>query len=287
MTPPDDEPSATAPPSEPPGRRSLGVFGEAVPREPKPLDLGPTGRPLHSVGAIFEAAFRQFGRRFPFYLACALAALVPAVAAWSVNHVLGLTDYEGFPLLGAAYAFGALALIGAMTTLVAGTWTSRRGVILLSALAGAVISAAASLFPPIAILIFPVLALATAAVAAGDASVAGGLRIALRETRRRLGRVYLMLLGLLVWFGACFVGLAIAFSDLSDTIRIPLAAAGATLLAWPQTALVLRSFYGDLTGRLVIRPAEGDELRRRQLEARRASKERRRAAKAARRSKAG
>lgn len=281
-TPDDDEPVAAEPAAEPPAK-PLGVFGVAVPREPKPLDLGPTGRPLHPVGAIFEAAFRQFGRRFVFYVGCALLALVPAIGAWAVNRLLGLTDYDGFPLLGGTYAFGALALVGAMTTLVAGTWTARRGDILLSALLGGAISAPASLFPPIAILLFPLLALGTASVAAGDASVAGGLRVGLRETRRRVGRVYLMLLGLLIWFGACFVGLAIAFSDLSATIRIPVAAALATLLAWPQTAIVLRSFYGDLSGRLVIRPAEGEELRRQQLEARQASKDRRRAAKRARR----
>lgn len=284
MTAPEDEPDRTAAPAEPPlAPKSLGVFGAAVPREPKPLDLGPTGRPLHPVGAIFEAAFRQFGRRFPFYVGCALLALVPAIAAWVLNRSLGLTDYEGFPLLGGCYAFGALAFSGAMTTLVARTWGARRGDILLSALLGGVISAPASLFPPIAILLFPLLALATVSVAAGDATVIGGLRVAIRETRRRVGRVYLVLLGLLIWFGACFVGLAIAFSDLSDTVRIPVAAALATLLAWPQTALVLRSFYGDLTGRLVIRPAEGEELRRRQLEARQASKDRRREAKATRR----
>ncbi len=281
MTGPDDD-AAPARPTPPPAPKSLGVFGTAAPREPRPLDLGPTGRPLHPVGAIFEAAFRQFGRRFPFYVGCSLAALVPAIAAWTLNHGLGLTDYEGFPLLGGAYAFGALALVGSLTALVAGTWTLRRRVVALSALIGGVISAPASLFPPVAILLFPLLALAAAAVAAGDATPRGGLRVALRETRRRIGRVYLMLLGLLLWFGACFVGLAIALSDVSDTIRIPLAAALATLLAWPQTALVVRSFYGDVTGRLVIRPAEGEELRRDQLEARRASKERRQAARSAR-----
>ena len=276
-----EEPAET-PPGAPLPPKSLGVFGVAVAREPKPLDLGPTGRPLNSVGAIFEAAFRQFGRRFLFYLGCALLALLPAIVAWNINRGVGFSDYEGFPLLGGAYAFGALMLVGRMTTLVAGDWPARRLSIALSALVGGVISAPASLFPPIAIIIFPPLALATAAVAAGDGSVGGGLRIALTETRRRIGRVYLLLVGLLVWFGGCFAGFALAFSDISDSVRNPLAVVAASLLAWPQTALVIRSFYGDLTGRLVIRPAEGEELRQRQLADRRASKERHAAAKAER-----
>ncbi|MEI7439889.1 MAG: hypothetical protein WCK20_09495, partial [Thermoleophilia bacterium] len=39
--------------------------------------LGPTGRPLHPVGAYFEAAFRRFGVNFGGYLLLAAVSGLP------------------------------------------------------------------------------------------------------------------------------------------------------------------------------------------------------------------
>jgi hypothetical protein len=53
----------------------------------------------------------------------------------------------------------------------------------------------------------------------------------------------------------------IGFSPLDRDVQTVAAIGAATLLAWPVSALVERNLYGDLTGRLVIRDAPGDEER--------------------------
>ena len=53
----------------------------------RPLALGPTGRPLHPVGALFEAAFRRLGQRFASYLLYTIACGLPAALVYRfVDH---------------------------------------------------------------------------------------------------------------------------------------------------------------------------------------------------------
>ena len=49
-----------------------GLDGESGETVEEQWPLGPTGRPLHPVGAYFEAAFRRFGINFTGYLAVTL-----------------------------------------------------------------------------------------------------------------------------------------------------------------------------------------------------------------------
>jgi hypothetical protein len=235
----------------------------------RPLALGPTGRPLNPVGALFEAAFRRFGQRMGAYLLYSVVCAAPTgIAAWwiSTTDIGGAGAYFGVLL---PFFLGHLALIGILAGLVTGELRARAQSIAIAVIAGAVILAVVgTLLPPLALIPYPFMVFGPIAAAAGDADGLSALLRGAALAARNLGRAALvvfglLLLGLFFWFG--FV---IALSPLEPNARKALSSGAVILLIWPVAALVLRNLYGDLTGRLVIHEAQGEAARQADLERR-------------------
>jgi hypothetical protein len=215
------------------------------------------------VGALFEAAFRRLGGSLLSYLLYTVAfGLVPVAAA----AALRATDAGG---VGAQFAFwlafalGHFLLVGTLSALVAGTRRGRTSPIVVSTSLVAVLWAVVTtLFPPLGVLVYPVLALAAVAAAVGDAGPVAALAHAGRLVRRFFARAYLVLFGLALTTVALWVGWVIALSPLGPDLREIAAFLVTCLLLWPVAALVQRNFYGDLTGRQVVGEAQERARRR-------------------------
>ena len=235
----------------------------------RPLALGPTGRPLHPVGALFEAAFRRLGQAFGAYMLYTIVCGLPlAIAAWYVVSA----DVEGFGLflvLALAWSLGHLALVGILAGLVAGDLRERAGSIAITVLIGSVaLSLPAALLPPLALIPYPFVVLGPVAAASGDAYGARAVVAGAKLAGRHIGRSALVVFGLVTVSLFLWFGFVIALSPVDPTLRKAGSFAVVTLLAWPVAALVARNFYGDLTGRLVIREAPGEDTRQADLERR-------------------
>jgi hypothetical protein len=235
----------------------------------RPLALGPSGRPLHPVGALFEAAFRRFGQRMASYLLYSAATLAPSVL---VLWWIGAADIDGpvvYLALLLAFFLGHLTLIGVLAGLVTGGLRERAGSIAVTVVAGAVILAAlGTLLPPLALIPYPFVVFGPVAAAAGDAEGLGALRRGAALAGRHVGRAALVVLGMLLLALFLWFGFVIALSPVEETVRQWTAAGAVLLLVSPVTALVVRNLYGDLTGRLVIREAPGEADRQADLERR-------------------
>ena len=235
--------------------------------------VGPTGRELHPVGAYFEAAFRRFGINFGGYLAYTALCGLPTVVGVLVTRNTALTGQAQGLILALAYTLGFVFLAALTTTLVAGGSRERLPSILIAtAVTGvlgglvvwqflflAVVLLPFALFPPI---------IAASGDASGLAAVWGGVTATFRWFRRSYACVFgLILVAVALWIG--FTGLFFAIpGTLGEQLRLALT----TLLMWPVAALVFRNLYGDMTGRLVINAAPGENDRRR--EAMKAKRER-------------
>ena len=237
--------------------------GGASTRRPAPL--GPTGKPLQPVGALFEAAFRRLGGGLAGYLLYTVCfGLLPLSATLLVDS----RDADGNGALLVvvfAFALGHFLLVGTLGALIAGTLASRSAVVLGAAAFSAALTAAVAvlLAPPVALLTYPVLGLAPVAAASGDAGVLGAFPVAARLVRRWFTRCYLVMLGLGVCFAAVWFGTVVALSPLGDARQQRVAFLLTCLVLWPLAALVMRNLYGDLTGRLIIRDASPPRRRRR------------------------
>ena len=86
----------------------------------RPLALGPTGRPLHPVGALFEAAFRRLGQRFASYMAYTIACGLPAALVYRFVDQGDVEKWARYALIMLAYSLGHLALVGILSGLVTG-----------------------------------------------------------------------------------------------------------------------------------------------------------------------
>jgi hypothetical protein len=236
--------------------------GGAVARRPQPI--GPTGKPLQPVGALFEAAFRRLGGGLSGYLLYTVCfGLLPLSAAL----LLDAQDAGGSGALLVfvfAFALGHFLLVGTFGALIAETLRSRAAVVLAAATFSAALSAvlAVTLTPPAALLLYPVLGLAPVAAASGDAGAVGAFAVAARLVRRWFTRCYLVVLGLGVCFAALWFGTVVSLSPLEDATQQRVAFLLSCLILWPLAALVMRNLYGDLTGRLVIRDASPPRRRR-------------------------
>ena len=106
-SPPDDESVAALD----------GESGQPVDEE---VPVGPTGRPLHPVGAYFEAAFRRFGINFTGYLLMTVVCALPTLFAVFIFRNTALSGEAAGALLSFAYALGFVTMTALATTLVAG-----------------------------------------------------------------------------------------------------------------------------------------------------------------------
>jgi hypothetical protein len=124
-----------------------------------------------------------------------------------------------------------------------------------------VLTAASMVLLPVALAFYPFVVFGPIAAAAGDASGFGAIVQGVRVAWGALGRVAMVVIGLVIVGAFLWFGFVIGFSPLDRDAQTVAAIGAATLLAWPVAALVERNLYGDLTGRLVIRDAPGDAER--------------------------
>lgn len=238
--------------------------------EEEDVPLGPTGRPLHPIGAYFEAAFRRFGINFLGYLVYTVACgLLPIGAAIAVPR-MGLSGEVQGILLSAAYVLGLEFLVALTTVLVAGGTRDR--------LPGIVVACVATAIPAtfllwqllfVAVVFLPFFLFPPIIAASGDASGLAAVWMGVTRTFRWFRRTYACVFGLIIvavglWFG--FTGLLFAVpGTLGEQLRLALS----TLFMWPIAALVFRNLYGDMTGRLVINAAPKENEYRKDIMRRR------------------
>ena len=217
----------------------------------------PRPRAAAADGAFFEAAFRRYGQRFLGYELWTIAALaIPGVVAIAVRP-LRLDGAAAYGVLGFGYALGHLALVGTLAVLVTGAARERAPAIALAALFGALVAGAlCAIFPPLAMLVYPPLAYAPIAAAAGDADGLHALPQATALAVRSFGRSVSTLLGVATVGLAAWFGFVIALSPVGGSDQKVAALTLSTLFVWPIAALVMRNVYGDLTGRVVLRREE-------------------------------
>jgi hypothetical protein len=240
---------------------------------PDDVPLGPTGRPLQPIGAYFEAAFRRFGINLGGYLLYAVVfGLIPLGAALIVAALPVNPQVSYFVFL-FGFTLGFALFTSIVTTLVSGLDRSRISTIALTAAAIGLIGATlGTLLPVLMVVFFPFLVLPPIVAASGDAeglrAIPHGWRLALRWFRR----AYAILLGVALVTGAVWFGFTVLLTPLDDGLQRQVSLAVTTLIVWPITALVYRNLYGDMTGRLVIYDAPGEDDRRRDIMRRRAER---------------
>lgn len=238
--------------------------------EEEDVPLGPTGRPLHPIGAYFEAAFRRFGINFLGYLVYTVACgLLPIGAAIAVPR-MGLSGELQGILLSGSYILGLEFLVALTTVLVAGGTRDRLPGIVLACVATAIpatILLWQLLF--VAVVFLPLFLYPPIIAASGDASGLRAVWMGVTSTFRWFRRTYACVFGLIIvavglWFG--FTGLLFAVpGTLGEQLRLALS----TLFMWPIAALVFRNLYGDMTGRLVINAAPKENEYRKDIMRRR------------------
>lgn len=237
------------------------------------VPVGPTGRPLQPVGAYFETAFRRFGINFSGYLLMTAVCGLPTVAAIIAFRSTALSGEAMGVILSMAYALGFVVVAALATLLVAGGTRERLPSILVTCavtgvLAGLVVWQVVFL----AIVLLPFLLFPPIIAASGDAgglrAVAAGAAASVRWFRR----AYACVFGLVIVAVALWVGFTGLFFAVPGSLRGDLIIGFTSLFMWPVAALVFRNLYGDMTGRLVVREAPGENQRRR--EAMKAKRER-------------
>ncbi len=265
-------------------RSSAGDFAEfddtveveaaAVVEDPGPL--GPTGRPLHPVGAYFEAAFRRFGINFGGYLLyTVVCGLFPVGAALIVSAITA-PEWLTLFIFFFGFTLGNVLLIAMTTVLVAGGGRERFGPIAVTCAATTVLGAVlATLHPAVAIVLYPLIVFPPIIVASGDADGLRALAVGAKTAARWFKRTYACLFGVVLVAAAVWFGFTILLSPLQDALQKQVAFAITTLLVWPISALVFRNLYGDVTGRLVINEAPGENDRRKEIIKRRREKAKR------------
>ncbi len=239
----------------------------AEPADEEQGPLGPTGRPLHPVGAYFEAAFRRFGVNFGGYLLLtAICGLPWAVAEFTLDGS-GLEPQLQLLIRGALLAFGLVALTAAATALVAGGIRGRAGAVAVACVITAIPASlvvwnlsALALAPILPLVLFPPI-IAVSGDAGGARAVWAGVEASARWFRRAYACVFgIVIVAVGLWIGFTTVAFVIT-GPVGDHLRIVLT----MLFLWPIAALVFRNLYGDMTGRLVINAAPRENEYRKDL----------------------
>lgn len=235
------------------------------------VPLGPTGRPLHPVGAYFETAFRRFGINFTGYLVMTAICGLPTVGAIALFRNTAMSGEAAGVLLSATYAIGIVSVTALATALVAGVERERiPSLVLTCAVTGVLAGLVVWQFVFLAIVLLPFALLPPIAAASGDASGLRAVAAGAAATFRWFRRAYACVFGLALVAVALWIGFTGLFFAVPGSLRGDLIIGFTSLFMWPIAALVFRNLYGDMTGRLVIQAAPGEnERRRRALKAKR------------------
>lgn len=247
---PDDEPVAALD----------SESGQPVDEE---VPVGPTGRPLHPVGAYFEAAFRRFGINFTGYLLMTVVCALPTLVAVFIFRNTALSGEAAGALLSFAYALGFVTMTALATTLVAGGTRERLPTLVITCgVVGVLAGLIVWQFAFLAIVLLPLALFPPIVAASGDAdglrAVSAGFAATFKWFRRTYACVFgLIIVAVALWFG--FTGL---FFVVPASLRGDLILGFTSLFMWPISALVFRNLYGDMTGRLVINAAPNEDANR-------------------------
>ncbi len=238
--------------------------------------VGPTGRPLHPIGAYFEAAFRRFGINFGGYLLyTAACGLLPLGAALGVSAVAWPESLELFVFF-LAFTLGNVLLIALTTALVSGGARDRlRPLIVTCAATGLLGAVLATFHPVIAVVFYPLIVFPPIAAASGDAAGLQAILVGAATAKRWFRRTYACMLGIAIVSVSVWFGFTILLSPLEDELQKRVAFIITALLVWPVSALVFRNLYGDVTGRLVINASPKEDQRRKEIMRRRRAKAKR------------
>jgi hypothetical protein len=204
----------------------------------------------------YAQAFATFG------LMALVAAAFPALVVAALRSANA--GAEAIVVLGSyAAAAAALALAGAMTAFIGQRLRRTLPGIVATALLVAPAFGAVAILHLVAIFLVPLLLapLGLAPVAAGAGDGAG-----LKACRRALAlcgsggyRRSLVPCAITASFAAAlFLAFGIAFSPLGGRARVIATLAVWAAVAWPVAGLMLRSLYGALSGRLVVRLRPAD-----------------------------
>lgn len=238
--------------------------------------VGPTGRPLHPVGAYFEAAFRRFGINILGYTVYTLICGLLPVGAALIVSASALPEWLGLFVFFLGFTLGNVLLIALTTSLVAGGGRERLGSILTACAATGVLGALlATLHPIFAIVLYPLIVFPPIAVASGDADGLRALPYGWKIALKWFKRTYACLLGIFIVTAAVWFGFTIFLSPLQDELQKQVAFAITTYFVWPISALVFRNLYGDVTGRLVINAPPNEDAQRKALMKKRREKSKR------------
>ena len=240
------------------------------------VPVGPTGRPLHPVGAYFEAAFRRFGINILGYSVYTIICGLLPVGAALVVSASALPESLGLFVFFLGFTLGNVVLIALTTSLVSGGGRERLGSIATACIATGVLGALlATLHPIFAIVLYPLIAFPPIAVASGDADGLRALPFGWRLALKWFKRSYACLLGIFIVTAAVWFGFTIFLSPLQDSLQKQIAFAVTTYLVWPISALVFRNLYGDVTGRLVINAAPNEDANKKAMLKKRREKSKR------------
>jgi hypothetical protein len=251
--------SGSTPADEP----AAGLDGESGETVEEQWPLGPTGRPLHPVGAYFEAAFRRFGINFTGYLVMTFVCALPTLAAVFIFRNTALSGEAAGALLAFTYALGFVTLTALSTTLVAGGTRERMPTLVVTCgVVGVLAGIVVWQFAFVAFVLLPFALFPPIVAASGDADGLRAVTAGVVSTFKWFRRTYACVFGLIIvavalWFG--FTGL---FFAVPSTLRGDLIIGFTSLFMWPISALVFRNLYGDMTGRLVINAAPNEDANR-------------------------
>ncbi|MSO48213.1 MAG: hypothetical protein EXQ67_09070 [Thermoleophilia bacterium] len=238
--------------------------------------LGPTGRPLHPVGAYFEAAFRRFGVNFGGYLLIAAISGLPLLGVKVVVSGTAISGLVAGLLYAAAFALGNFMVLTLATMLVVGSLRGRLGSVLITGVVTVAIGTLLIwLLHLVAIVFYPLLAFPSIIVASGDGRGFDSIWQGMRMTVRWFKRTYACVLGLAIVIAAVAVGFGILLTPLGSFLQQQVTFAITTIIVWPVAALVFRNLYGDVTGRLVINDSPKENERRKEIIKRRRAKAKR------------
>ena len=240
-----------------------GLDGESGETVEEQGPLGPTGRPLHPVGAYFEAAFRRFGINFTGYLVMTFVCALPTLAAVFIFRNTALSGEAAGALLAFTYALGFVTMTALSTTLVAGGTRERMPTLVVTCgVVGVLAGIVVWQFAFVAFVLLPFALFPAIVAASGDADGLRAVTAGFASTFKWFRRTYACVFGLIIvavalWFG--FTGL---FFAVPATLRGDLIIGFTSLFMWPISALVFRNLYGDMTGRLVINAAPNEDANR-------------------------
>ena len=234
-----------------------GTAAETARETPADAPSETRGHEIRTADLVASALTRYAQAFATFGLMALTAALFPALVVIALRE--GDARAEIIVTVGSfATAAGALALAGAMTAFIGKRLRQTLPGIIVTALLVAPAFGAIAVLHLAAIFLVPLLlapfGLAPVAAGAGDGAGFTAIKRALSLCAHGGYRRSLVPCAITASFGAViFLAFGIALSPLGGRVRVIATLVFWAAVAWPIAGLMLRSLYGALSGRLVVR----------------------------------